>query len=139
MMLDLVHPFDTFRELERAQRRLEAWFEPGVRAATAVPRFQVTEEDQAFALRADVPGAQASDLTIEAEGDALTVRLQTREPAEDGWTLRHVERARGSFTRTFRFPFVIDPSGVQAALTDGVLTVRVAKTLVTRTTIAVQA
>lgn len=117
-MLDMIRPMGLLREVARAE---------AARAARGLLRVHVSEDAAGYTLRADVPGVGASHVTIEAEGDALSVSVAAPASVEDGWRRVRVERAAGAVAQTLRFPFVIDPARVQARLRDGVLEVVVPK------------
>jgi len=60
--------------------------------------------------------------------DILTIRGDKQiEQEEKDRDYRVVERARGSFSRSLRLPFSIDPKQVQATVKDGVLTITIPK------------
>jgi HSP20 family protein len=73
----------------------------------------------------DVHGIKAEDLDIQLENDMLTVRGERRPPWEslEGCTAR-VERSFGAFERTLRVTDGLDPEGIEASMSDGVLMMR---------------
>jgi HSP20 family protein len=89
----------------------------------------VTDEDVSVYM--DVPGLRSEQLEIELEHDVLTVRGERPYPygddQEPSRTWRRIERAFGRFERGIRVPRGLDPDTVEAALTDGVLNVRMPK------------
>lgn len=97
-----------------------------------LPPADVLADEDGVTVYMDVPGLRADDLEIELENDTLTVRGERRMPygaeAEAGRReVRRIERSFGRFERTLRVPTGLDPSGVEASLTDGVLQLRVPK------------
>jgi HSP20 family protein len=91
-----------------------------------VPATDVVVGDDAISVTMDVPGMKADDVTIELEGDLLTVRGERRFSREDerAGQLR-LERGFGAFERTLRVPHGIDPDAIEATIADGVLTLRI--------------
>jgi HSP20 family protein len=90
--------------------------------------MDLVETEDHFVLRADLPGMSESDVTIELEDNILTVageRKAAHEEKREGFY--RVERAFGKFARSLTLPKGIDPEGVTAEFTDGVLEVRVPK------------
>jgi HSP20 family protein len=114
-------------------RLFNSFFEPAAGAAPAgaprwVPAMDLVETDEAFVLRADLPGVDESDVHVEVDGDVLTVsgerRTEQREK-QDGYV--RVERAHGTFRRSVSLPDGIDPEQVHATSDRGVLTIRIPK------------
>ena len=84
-------------------------------------------EDQLI-LRADLPGLRREDVEIEVKDNVLTVAGERRagdKEKADGYY--RVERAVGAFSRSLTLPDGIDPDGIAADFTDGVLEVRIPK------------
>src|SRR3954453_14765019 len=96
--------------------------------AMAPPRVDVSETDQELKIRAELPGVAENDLSIELEGDLLTIRGEKKVEEEEKDERHHVvERAFGSFMRTIQLPFAPKPDQMQAAFDNGVLTITVPK------------
>ncbi len=85
------------------------------------PAVDIFETDKAITLLADMPGIQAKDLTIDLrEGVlALSTHVPSEETTEEMDLLR--EYQSGNYYRKFNLSDVIDQSGIEAKLTDGVL------------------
>lgn len=93
----------------------------------AVP-LEVAETPDAFELVAELPGVAPDDVTIELQGDVLTIRGEKkaeREEREATWQMS--ERRYGSFLRSLRLPFQAEADKVEAAYKNGVLTIKVPK------------
>jgi HSP20 family protein len=94
----------------------------------AWPAVDVTEDEKAVTLRADVPGMDAKDLNVEVSGNTLTVSgSREEEHKEEKAGYRRQERTSGSFSRTVTLPTYVDAGKVDAKYADGVLTVTVPK------------
>lgn len=92
------------------------------------PPVDIHEEEDHFALTADVPGVASDDIDITMERGVLTLsgqRKTTREDAASG--LNRVERVVGRFYRRFALPESADATNIEAKLNDGVLTIRIPK------------
>jgi HSP20 family protein len=100
---------------------------PGA-ASAFLPPADVIVGENGVTVYMDVPGIPAGDLDIELENDMLTVRGERRPPWEnlDGCTAR-IERSFGAFERTLRVTDGLDPDAIQAAMSDGVLTLQLPK------------
>ena len=112
-------------------RDLLSWdpFFGGTRQTSAfVPAFEVKETNDAFILKADIPGVSEADLDIAVHSNVLTV-LGSRQAEErkEGESYALYERQYGSFSRSFSLPDVADSERVDAKLENGVLTLTIAK------------
>ncbi|WP_103019903.1 Hsp20/alpha crystallin family protein [Salinibacter altiplanensis] len=93
------------------------------------PRTDLSETDDAFRLRLDVPGTTKDDITINLQNNTLTVSGErSSERQKEGEEYVRVERAFGNFHRTFTLPDAVDPESVEATHDEGVLTIHVPKT-----------
>ena len=84
----------------------------------------VREENEAYILNALVPGLKADDLNIQVLDDVVTITGEFKDD-ESEYLMR--ELPHGSFRRTLRLPAPLDASKAEARITDGVLTLRLAK------------
>ena len=111
-------------------RELLAW-DPfyGQRQASAfAPAFEVKETNDAFVLRADLPGVAESDLDLAVHNSVLTVSGHRQaEERKDGDSYALYERQFGSFTRSFALPDTADGERIDAKLDNGVLTLSITK------------
>lgn len=97
---------------------------------TWMPPVDIFETDDAFIVTADLPGLTKDDLEIDLENNLLTVSGERRfeKGTEDSGTkFRRVERAYGSFRRSFNLPSSVDAGKVEATFKDGVLTLNLPK------------
>jgi HSP20 family protein len=93
-----------------------------------IPAMDLVETEDAFVLRADLPGLSESDVNIELEDNVLTIsgeRKAEHEERKEGYY--RVERASGTFSRSLTLPEGVDPEAVSANFERGVLEVRVPK------------
>ena len=93
-----------------------------------VPNVDVIEEDNAYVLRADVPGIDPKNIEVLFEENVLTLkgeREDKQDTESDGY--RRIERVHGSFQRSFRLPDSIDVEKIAAQSNHGVLEVHVPK------------
>lgn len=125
------------RTLRNLQREVDSLFDrffnrsDEAQGADAVwaPQTDLVEKDDAFHLRLDVPGMSKEDISINLQNGALTVSGErTSEQTEEEEDYVRVERAFGTFHRTFRLPDAVDAEHIEAAYEDGVLTINVPKT-----------
>jgi HSP20 family molecular chaperone IbpA len=91
------------------------------------PHIDVVEQDDAYVLRAELPGMQRDDITVECRDGVLTVRGElTIDSASDGAVprLKHGYRA---FARRFVLSEPVEADAVATTYTRGVLEVHLPK------------
>ncbi len=95
------------------------------------PRVDIKEQDEAYLLRADLPGLQLDDIGVEFQDGVLTIRGERRleeeqeEETDNGYYRK--ERAYGAFARRFALAATVEADNISATYTNGVLEVRVPK------------
>lgn len=93
-------------------------------AAALSPRTDIFEGEQEFHLRMDLPGIERNDLSIEIDGETLTIQAERKESIDD--TFRPLRRERNNnlrLKRSFELGRRVNRETIAATLTDGVLTV----------------
>ncbi len=91
-----------------------------------VPSCDVTEQDDAVIVDAELPGVEAKDVEVSLDGEMLTVRGEKRsEKTEEKNGRTYAERSFGSFERSVSTPGGADPASIVALSKDGALHVRV--------------
>ena len=91
--------------------------------------MNVSETEKEIRLTAELPGVTEQDIDISLDDDVLTIRGEKKfERTDDKENFHFVERSYGTFQRSLRLPFPVDPEQVQASFENGVLTVTVPKT-----------
>jgi HSP20 family protein len=126
-------PNHTLRDLQREVDSIFDQFfgrgEDDETSAVWAPRTDLSETDEAFRIRLDVPGMKKEDITVNLQNNTLTVSGErSSERTEEGEKYVRVERAFGNFHRTFTLPDAVDQENVEASYEDGVLTINVPKT-----------
>jgi HSP20 family protein len=111
-------------------RELFAWdpFAGSRQVSAYVPPFEVKETNEAFVVKADVPGVAESDLDIAVHNNVLTISgVRQSEERKEGESFALYERQYGSFSRSFSLPDTADGERVEAKLETGVLTLTIWK------------
>jgi HSP20 family protein len=127
--------WDPFRDISKAQEQINRFLEDAFlrRASdssltTWAPEVDIHETEDALVLEADLPGMDEKDLDIRIENNMLTIRGDRKfEKKVNEENYLRVERAYGSFSRSFSLPHTVDPDSIKAEYRNGVLTVRVPK------------
>lgn len=100
----------------------------GTQSALWAPRTDISETEDHYTLRMDMPGLSKKDLNIELQGDTLTVSGERKsEHEENKENFHRVERSYGRFFRSFTLPQASDTEQVKATMKEGVLTIEVPK------------
>jgi HSP20 family protein len=93
------------------------------------PALDVIENDDAYVVRASLPGFKAEEIDIKAEGDNVLVlkaeHAEEREEGDDNYLLR--ERSYGSFRRSMQMPAGVSADEAIAEVADGILTLTLPK------------
>ena len=93
---------------------------PERQAVEWTPRTDVVETEQGYQLQLDLPGIKREDLDIQIANDTITIRGERRLNSNLE-SYHRVERPYGTFSRVFLVPEFVDQSGIEAKLSDGVL------------------
>jgi HSP20 family protein len=114
--------------LHRMFEHMPAW--PGESSFVfADPAVEVTEDDRAYTITAEVPGREQKDIEVSLSSETLTLKGERREETEEKETGVYIfERAYGSFQRSFDLPNGVDREKITAHLANGVLKVTLPKT-----------
>jgi HSP20 family protein len=92
-----------------------------------VPNIEISETDKAIEVSAEMPGLERKDVEISIEDDALTIRGEKKIEENKDKNVQHSERSYGVFLRVLQLPPSIDPSSVQATMSNGVLKITIPK------------
>lgn len=131
--------FDPWRELEemsnRWNRMLSRPETKGTMMTTVdwAPLVDVKETNEEYLIKAELPGLKKEDVKVAIDHGHLTLTGERKlEKEEKGEKYHRVERFYGNFMRSFTLPEGVDENKVIAEHKDGVLTVRLPKSPVTK-------
>ncbi|MBP7582796.1 MAG: Hsp20/alpha crystallin family protein [Spirochaetes bacterium] len=117
---DIDRFFDEFFSLEPVRVFSGEW----------VPRVDVSEDENAIHVKAEVPGISEKDLNVTIEHGVLTIAGEKKEERKEEDDKKRVivsERSYGSFCRTITLPEAIKADEIRASFKDGILTIEVPK------------
>lgn len=124
-------PFADFDQLRREMLRLldtvagDAFGDVG---AGVFPPMNITQDDDNFYVRAEVPGIKADEISISAVRNRISLSGKREIPTEHERVSYHrKERAEGSFNRTVTLPSEVDAQHVEARYADGILALTLPK------------
>lgn len=92
-------------------------------AAPAQFRVDVTENNDAYTLHAEIPGVKKDDISITVDGDqvAISAEVKKEKDVKNGERVLRSERYYGKVYRAFTLGQPVDESGANARYADGVL------------------
>jgi HSP20 family protein len=92
-------------------------------------RIDLSEADNAFTVKADIPGVKKEDIDVRVDGNQVTISAevkQDKEEKKDGRVLRS-ERRYGYASRSFMLPTDVDQAAADAKYNNGVLELKLPK------------
>jgi len=125
--------WEPFRDLLTLQERMNRMFNESYRGRGAseddwslggswAPAVDIYEHEGNIVLTAELPGVDPKDVDIRVENNVLTLRGERKWNTDVQRESYHrVERAYGSFTRSFTLPNVVDTTNIKADFKDGML------------------
>jgi len=125
--------WDPFEELTSLRSRMDRLLsrmtpEDQPELANWSPASDVIETKDEIVIKAELPGIDEKNVNVEIESGVLTIsgeRNAEKETEEKGY--RRIERAYGSFFRSFRLPANVDAEKIFAGFANGVLEVHIPK------------
>jgi HSP20 family protein len=120
--------FDPFRDMEAfAWPKLRRLFGEGAEEPTM--KLDVTEDEKAYFVKAELPGVKKEDISVEIEGNQVSLAAEVKREKEEkkGETVVHAERTYGRTYRAFTLPMPIDRATAEAKFADGVLSLTLPK------------
>jgi len=109
---------DSFGRSRAGQADLASW----------APAADIYETENELVVKSDLPEMHEKDIDVRVENNTLTIRGERKfnnEVHEDNYL--RVERAYGTFTRTFSLPNTVNTEAIKAEYKNGVLTVSMPK------------
>jgi HSP20 family protein len=92
------------------------------------PLVDIVEDEKEYRIKAELPAMKKEDVRLTVENEVLTISGERKyEQEEKGEKHHRIERAYGSFVRSFSLPEDADGSKVTADYKDGVLHVHLPK------------
>ena len=130
---------DPFRELEEIGQRFNRLFgglptigegrREAMTVADWVPSVDITEDNKEYLIKAEIPEVNKDDARVTVQEGVLTIQGQRRQEKEEKDKRFHrIERAYGTFVRSFSLPENVAEENVRAEFKDGMLWVHLPKT-----------
>jgi HSP20 family protein len=113
-------PFGNFEDFFRVPRMRSL-----VRDLPAEPgiKMDVAEDDEAYHVKAEVPGVKKEDIHVSVEGNQVSITAEVKKEKEEkkGETVLRSERYYGMQSRSFTLMHDVDQDKAEAKYQDGVL------------------
>ncbi len=129
--------WDPLRNMSALQDRINRLFEdafPANQSEAEVslcawqPSVDIYETAGGIVIKADLPGLEKEDISLEVKGNVLILKGQRKEEIgvpEEAYFRK--ERVSGTFHRAFTLRSVIAPESIKASFKNGVLTIEIPK------------
>jgi len=92
-----------------------------------IPKADIYETDQEIIVLADIPGANNKTVDVTLEKNVLTINAFVEPVLTNGFDLAYAEYDEGDYQRSFRLSNEIDQDKIEAAVSEGVLRLRLPK------------
>src|SRR5215472_13100214 len=128
--------WEPFRGLTSLHDQVNRLFEDSLRRGgtddsaltTWAPAVDIYETENELVVKADLPDLEEKDLDVRVEDNTLTIRGERKfEKSISEDSFLRVERAYGSFSRSFSLPNTVNAEAIGADYKNGVLTVTLPK------------
>ena len=130
--------FPAFRGLQSLQSDMNRIFDEFFRGDGAVrdpfftrdwsPAVDIIENNDAYVLKAELPGMKKDDVKITLENNILTIRGEKKNDTETKEeNFQRLERRYGVFERSFTIPGTIKADNIDAQFTNGLLSLTLPK------------
>lgn len=128
--------YDPFRDLRSLQDEMNRLFSSSVprlsnqeeMSAGWSPSVDIYEGENQIVLEAELPGMKRDDFELSIENSVITLKGERHfEKKDERDNYHRVERAYGSFTRSFNLPRTVSTDDIKAEFQNGVLTVTLPK------------
>jgi HSP20 family protein len=125
--------WDPYRDLVTLREKMNRLFEDTVggqsegrelASSSWTPAVDIYETEHEIVLSAEVPGIDEKDIEIKLEDNTLTLRGERKfEKETQEENFHRIERAYGSFYRSFSLPHYVDQEKIKAEHEHGILKV----------------
>jgi HSP20 family protein len=128
---------DSFAGLEQMQRRMNRMFENDLsddfqvqgiprRNMAFTPGINVNETENAYIIKADLPGMDKNTINVEVKGRNLVLSGERKEEAsQEEKNFYRQELSYGSFLRSIPLPQDAKPNQIVSQYSNGVLTITI--------------
>ena len=131
MSLAIWDPFRAMEELvdrynRSARKSLVKYDDKSFEVGDWMPTVDISETDDAFVVKAELPGVDKDDVSVKIENGILTIRGEKKTEIEDKKKHR-IECTYGSFVRSFTLPQATKSDSIEAEYKNGILNLTIPK------------
>ncbi len=128
--------WDPFKEIERIHDEINKVFDTSMSGRNKeeaamvnwYPAVDVYEDQERVVISAELPGIDPKNVELNIEGDVLTLKGERKfEHEENKENYLRVERAYGTFMRSFTLPDYVDKDNISAEYEKGILKITLPK------------
>lgn len=127
--------WDPFSGIRAIQRELERFVGSGGLGeaqsldAGIYPPINVWVSANEIMVECELAGVKREDIDLSITGETLVIKGSRKAPVDEDQKVRYHrnERFYGEFTRTIVLPEAVDADKIAAAMSDGILTIRLPK------------
>ena len=98
-----------------------------------VPRADIYETENDILILTDIPGANENTVDLTLEKNVLSITAYVEPAIPSGFEVAYAEYEEGDYQRSFRVSDEIDRDKIEAVVSDGVLRLRLPKSLEAKT------
>ena len=131
--------WNPWREFGSLQNRINRIFDDTLRdlspfdgeeieRGTWAPAVDIYESNDSYSVKVDLPGISKDDIQVDLHDSTLTIKGEKKfedEVSRDNYL--RMERAYGTFVRSFTLPKSVDADKIQAKYKEGVLELTIPK------------
>jgi len=98
--------------------------------AGSLIKVDLSEDDKAYKIRAEIPGVNKDDIKIQVDGNRVSISAETKQEKEEKEGERVIRREcyQGSSYRSFSLDNDVDETNAQAKYENGMLELTLPKT-----------
>jgi HSP20 family protein len=129
--MNMLSRWDPFREMVSMRRAVDRLIENSMggedwnqQLEWSLP-LDVVENEDAYVVKASIPGIKPEDLEITYNKGMLTIKGEVKDETETTSGEYHLrERRFGTFSRSISLPATVKPDDIQASVENGTLTLK---------------
>ncbi len=125
------HFFDDF--LSRRWPRVLDWNVSNL-SESSFPRVDIIDHDNNIEVQAALPGVKKEDVEVSIKNQTITIRASSKEEKKEETKDKYFRReiSRGEFQRILALPGNVDDEKATATFKEGILTVSIPKTEISK-------
>ncbi|MDP1558039.1 MAG: Hsp20/alpha crystallin family protein [Nitrosomonas sp.] len=138
-MVDIVKRSPLFGDIARFDpfTNMDEWFKrSAIRPffneieATSLIKIDITENDTAYTIHAEIPGVKKEDIKVQVDGNRVSISTETKKEKEEkeGERIIYRECYQGSSYRSFTLDSDVDETKAEARYENGTLDLTLPKT-----------